>query len=140
MPPYKTIKRAEDMLRFQTHLHKAKIGYPNRFLNEAQVRPVSGGRTIASVRGEMIKQSFSISRLSGDDFYSRHRLPPARTICNIYRCENSSEILCMYSLKMWIQSFSLATPFTISRARALHVGAPQDPQSSPGNFLQSSST
>jgi len=34
------------------HRGKAKIGYPNRFLNEAQVRPASGGRTIASVRRE----------------------------------------------------------------------------------------
>ncbi len=39
------------MLRLMHHWSKAKIGYPNRFLNEAQVRPVSGGRTIASVRG-----------------------------------------------------------------------------------------
>jgi hypothetical protein len=33
------------------HWSKAKIDYPNRFLSVAQVRPASGGRTIASVRG-----------------------------------------------------------------------------------------
>ena len=30
--------------------HKEKNGYPSRFFNEAQVRPVSSGRTIANVR------------------------------------------------------------------------------------------
>ena len=34
------------------HLNEAKIGYPNRFLNEAQVPPVSTGGTIANVRSE----------------------------------------------------------------------------------------
>ena len=37
---------------FTGHLNEAKIGYPNRFLNEAQVPPVSTGGTIANVRRE----------------------------------------------------------------------------------------
>ena len=40
------------MLRLMHHWSKAKIGYPNRFLSVAQVRPVSSGRTIASVRSK----------------------------------------------------------------------------------------
>jgi len=38
MPPY------------TSHRNDAKIGYPNRFLSETQVGPVSTGPTIVSVR------------------------------------------------------------------------------------------
>ena len=48
----KTIKQAADMPPYMSHRNDAKIGYPNRFLSETQVGPVSTGPTIVSVRNE----------------------------------------------------------------------------------------
>ena len=42
------------MLRLERYLNEAKTDYPNRFLSEAQVRPISSGRTFASVRSKDI--------------------------------------------------------------------------------------
>ena len=47
---FKTIKRAACMPRSYMYHSKAKTDYPNRFLSDAQVCPVSSGHTLASVR------------------------------------------------------------------------------------------
>jgi hypothetical protein len=66
----KNIKRVVDILRLETLFYEVKIDYPNRFLSAAQVRPVSSGRTIASVRNKNAETTVSISLRSENGFYT----------------------------------------------------------------------
>jgi hypothetical protein len=63
------------MLWLHAYSHKEKNGYPSRFFNAAQVRPVSSGRTIANVRNEIMQEANQHILPNDVGFYPGERCP-----------------------------------------------------------------